>query len=37
MSKIHKSLDDRFDLEKSPILLNGTQALLKKLEIYQSD
>jgi len=23
------SLDDRFDLEKSPVLLNGTQALVR--------
>jgi indolepyruvate ferredoxin oxidoreductase len=23
------SLDDRFDLEKSPVLMNGTQALVR--------
>jgi len=31
MLKIHKALDDRFNLKKSPILLNGTQALVRLL------
>lgn len=29
MSKMQVSLDDRFDLTKSPVLLNGTQALVR--------
>ena len=29
MSKQKVSLNDRFDLEKSPVLLNGTQALVR--------
>ncbi|SHK82622.1 indolepyruvate ferredoxin oxidoreductase [Roseovarius marisflavi] len=35
MSKQQVSLNDRFDLEKSPILLNGTQALVR-LMLMQS-
>ena len=29
MGKQTVSLEDRFDLEKSPVLLNGTQALVR--------
>ncbi|MEM6340819.1 MAG: hypothetical protein AAF729_06700, partial [Pseudomonadota bacterium] len=29
MSKQKISLNDRYDLEKSPVLLNGTQALVR--------
>ncbi|WP_371223778.1 indolepyruvate ferredoxin oxidoreductase family protein [Roseovarius sp. 2305UL8-3] len=35
MSKIEISLEDRFNLEKSPVLLNGTQALVR-LMLMQS-
>ena len=35
MSKQQISLSDRFDLDKSPVLLNGTQALVR-LMLMQS-
>ena len=32
MGLAHISLEDRFDLEKSPVLLNGTQALVRLID-----
>mgnify|MGYP003642893595 CR=1 FL=1 len=35
MGLAHISLEDRFDLEKSPVLLNGTQALVRLMLIQK--
>ena len=36
MSKTEIRLEDRFDLEKSPVLLNGTQALVRLMLIQKA-
>ena len=36
MTKQEISLQDRFDLEKSPVLLNGTQALVRLMLIQKA-